>query len=250
MKEYSKTYYLSAGECTPQGELPLPLLVNRVIDIATLHANEWGVGYERLIADGHAWVLARVAVEMKRYPRVNEYYSLTTWIEDYNHMFSQRNMMVRDQKGRVIGYVRTIWMVIDLKTRQSVDISQLSYIRENISKRKCPIAPPRRIPPATEGFHTTHTFGYTECDFNRHVNTVRHIEQMLNLFSIRQYDERMIHRMEIAFLKEVVYGQEVGITCQKKTPCEYLISMHLNKVDHVRGRIVFRRRPQPRSSEG
>ncbi len=54
MTEYTKRYYLSAGECNPESEMPVPLLVSRLIEIATLHANEWGVGYAHLIAENHA----------------------------------------------------------------------------------------------------------------------------------------------------------------------------------------------------
>lgn len=239
MKEFSKTYYLSAGECNPQGELPLSLLMSRVIDIATLHANEWGVGYKRLIADGHAWVLARVTIEMERYPRVDEHYTLTTWIEDYNHMFSQRNMMVTDADGNVLGYVRTIWMVIDLATRKSVDISQLSYIRDNISDRRCPIEPQNKIQPLCEGSYVMHTFGYAECDFNRHVNTVRYIDLLVNQLPIEYYDKRIVHRLEVAFIKETHYGEEAMVCFFDENPNEWLMSISVNKIDHVRARLQF-----------
>ena len=140
-KVFSKTYYLAAGECNPQGELPLTLLMTRIIEVATLHANSWGVGYARLIQDNQVWVLSRVSIEMTVYPKVNENYSITTWIEDYNRHFSQRNMRIDDAEGNPLGYVRTIWMVIDMNTRASVDISQLGYIRENVSDLLCPIEP-------------------------------------------------------------------------------------------------------------
>ncbi len=240
MKEYSKTYYLSAGECNPEGEMPLPLLVDRVIDVATHHANAWGVGYERLIADGHAWVLARVTTEMERYPRVDEHYTLTTWIEDYNRMFSQRNMMVTDEQGQVLGYVRTIWMVIDLQSRQSVDISQLSYIRDNIHDRPCPIAPQGRLKPLGEGKAVAHQFGYTECDFNRHVNTVRYIELMLNQFTLDHFDHHQVHRMEVAFIKETRYGENVTLLMSEQVPLDWMLSIaDTDGAAHVRARMQF-----------
>lgn len=72
IKEYTQKFYLVAGDCNPEKELPLTMLMNRVIEIATVHANMWGIGYDALIKNNHAWVLSRVAVEMKRYPKVNE----------------------------------------------------------------------------------------------------------------------------------------------------------------------------------
>ena len=239
MKEFSKTYYLSAGECNPQSELPLPLLVNKVIDVATLHANEWGVGYKRLIADNHAWVLARITIEMERYPRVNENYTLTTWIEDYNRMFSQRNMEVTDERGNTLGYVRTIWMVIDLSTRQSVDMSQLTYIRENINDRPCPIAPQAKLRPVAEGEVTEHTFGYVECDFNRHVNTVRYLELLLNQFELSYFDNNVVHRMEMSFIKETRYGESVHVIKKEETEGDWRMAISLDGNDHIRARFQF-----------
>ena len=54
---YSHTYSLTAGECDPESRLPLPLIVSRLIEVATEQANAWGVGYARLKEDGQAWVL-------------------------------------------------------------------------------------------------------------------------------------------------------------------------------------------------
>ena len=246
MKEYSKTYYLSAGECNPQAELPLPLLMNRIIDVATMHANEWGVGYERLIADNYAWVLARVTIEMERYPKVNENYTLTTWIEDYNHLFSQRNMAISDHNGETIGYVRTIWMVINLSTRQSVDISQLSYIRDNINDRPCPIAPQSKLLPVKDGLARAHVFKYVDCDFNRHVNTVRYLELLLNQFSLEHFDDNFVNRLELAFLKETHYGETVDVY-RKEDGQRWLMAISSNGVDHVRAGISFL--PRNRTNE-
>ena len=68
-----------------------------------------------------------------------QHYSLSTWIESYNRHFSERNFEITDSEGNPIGYARTIWVVIDLSTRESQDISALQYIRENVSDKICPI---------------------------------------------------------------------------------------------------------------
>ena len=75
IKEYSETFFLAPGECDPQQRMPLSLLTMRLIQVATYHANQWGVGYETLIKERETWVLSRVAIEMHRYPMVNETYT-------------------------------------------------------------------------------------------------------------------------------------------------------------------------------
>ena len=242
-KVFSKTYYLAAGECNPQGELPLTLLMTRIIEVATLHANSWGVGYARLIQENQVWVLSRVTIEMMAYPRVNENYRLTTWIEDYNRHFSQRNMRIDDAEGNPLGYVRTIWMVIDMNTRASVDISQLAYIRENVSDLQCPIEPMSRLHPIQDGRAINYTFGYMDCDFNRHVNTVRYLSHLMNLFDMDRYDHNFISRMEISFVKETRYGETAQFIIDDSAPMDTLMSVtDADGNDHVRARFHWRPR--------
>lgn len=243
LKEYNKTFYLSAGECNPQGEMPLSLLVSHIIEIATLHANSWGVGFEYLIKSNQTWVLSRVTTQMKRYPRAGENYELITWIEDYNSHYSQRNIEIRTDGGEVLGFARTIWMVIDLSERTLVDISQLSYISSNISARECPIEPQSRLRPVADATRIVeHTFGYVDCDFNRHVNTVRYLELMMNQFELSHYDNNMIKRMEIAFVKEAHYGSTARVLINDADCAETRISINVDDTDRVRCRFIWKQR--------
>ena len=243
LKQFSRTYYLAAGECNPQGEMPLTLLMTRIIEVATFHANSWGAGYARLIQDNQVWVLSRVTIELTAYPKINEDYTLTTWIEDYNRHFSQRNFRLDDAEGNPLGYVRTIWMVIDLSTRSSVDISQLGYIGENISDLPCPIEPNSRLRPIEEGHAVDYTFGYMDCDFNRHVNTVRYLSHLMNMFDMDCYDHFFIHRMEIAFIKETHYGETVQFIIDDADPMDSRMSItDAEGNDHVRARFHWQER--------
>lgn len=242
MKEFSKTYYLAAGECNPQGELPLTLLMTRIIEVATLHANSWGVGYERLIRDNQVWVLSRVTIEMNENPKVNTNYKLTTWIEDYNRHFSQRNMRLDDENGKPLGYVRTIWMVIDMNTRASVDIEKLGYIRENVSDIPCPIEPQSRLRPIEQGHAVDYTFGYMDCDFNRHVNTVRYLSLLMNMFDMDCYDHYFIRRMELSFIKETHYGETAQFVIDDSDSMESHMSITIDGDDHVRARFLWQER--------
>ena len=79
-KVLSETFFLSAGETNAEQEMSLPLLVSKLIDIATLHANHLGIGNPSMKEMKAGWVLARLAVEIKDYPKVNENYTLSTWI--------------------------------------------------------------------------------------------------------------------------------------------------------------------------
>lgn len=246
IKEFSCTYFLTAGECNPSKEMPLSLVVSRLIEVATIHANSWGAGYAKLVGDDQCWVLSRVTVEMKRYPKVNEEYTFVTWIEDYNRYFSQRNFAILDYNGEEIGYLRTIWVVINNSTRDMVAISKLSYICDKISKRLCPIEPQSRLGrvDGREGFYK---FRYTDTDINRHVNSVKYVELLMNQWDFHFYDKYMIKRFEIAYIKECLYGMEAKVAVDDGADgldAHLEISTKVNDVEtiHCRGRLVFEER--------
>ena len=77
IKEYSHRYFLAPGECTPEGEMPITLLLTRIIEVATEHADMWGVGYSTLVTSNESWVLTRVTIEMTKMPPVNKKYVFT-----------------------------------------------------------------------------------------------------------------------------------------------------------------------------
>ena len=210
IKEYIKHYTLTAPECSPQAIMPLTLLAGRVIETATYHANDLGIGYARLLADGKAWVLSRLSIEMRRWPSVSEEYTLRTWIEGFNRHFSERNFEITGLDDEVLGHARSIWMAIDIKERQGGDLSMLDALRDTVCDRPCPMEKTRRFSPVgdTADYESRYRFRYCDCDFNRHVNTLRYIELIQNRWDMDFYDSHRVSRFDIAFMHEAKCAQE------------------------------------------
>lgn len=210
--EHSRSYFLSAGESNAEGLMPLTLMVERLIEISTEHANSLGIGYAELIKKNIGWVLSRVSLEMHRYPRINETYVLTTWIESYNRFFSERNIAVTAPGGEVLGYARTVWVAMDFEKRALANLTQLDRRCFPVADLPCPIDRTPTLAPAGEGATAVpYTFKYCDLDFNRHVNTVRYIELLLNQKSLEHYDAFVAGRFDIHFHHECRYGQTVEL---------------------------------------
>lgn len=210
---HSEQYYLSAGECGPESHMPVPLVASRMIEVATHHANLIGVGYDDLIVNRQAWVLSRLTIEMQRYPMINENYSVTTWVEGVNRHFSERNFEIADQSGTIIGYGRSVWVAIDIDSRTVADISRFTILSDIICDRPCPIAPQGRHRQAAPPDRTaSYTFRYCDLDFNRHVNSARYIELLLNQWPLEFHDSHIIRRIEISYLHEAHFGDEAHIS--------------------------------------
>ncbi len=238
-KLFTKEYYISPGDCSGQGELPVWRLLDNLIETATYHANSWGVGYAKLIQENRTWVLSRVAIEMKRYPHVNETYTVTTWVDSFNRHYSQRYFKIADTQGNTLGYAKTIWVVIDLTTRASCDISALSYIAENVFPQPCPIEGQSRIRLTEPSRTAHHSCLFTDIDFNRHVNSTRYVCLFLNQWSMEHYDSYFTSRFEISFMKEAYAGEELTITVDESDPLDAKLSLNRGDVCLSAARIVF-----------
>lgn len=243
---YTHTYYLAAGEGTPEQQMPAGLLFAKCIEVATEHANSLGVGFENLMSHGQTWVLSRMVVEMTSYPAVNENYTIETWVDSFNRAFSDRFFRILDSRGAVCGFARTTWVAIDMQKRTLADISRFDTLRASITAaRECPIAPCGRHRPLPDGITPTltHTFAYSDIDSNRHVNTVRYVEMLMDCWSADFHAAMTPTRIEVTFMRECVYGEQAEITTQSN-PAASTTDAQLSV--GTERRIHFRIRFEPR----
>lgn len=209
----SKTWLLTAGETDAEALMPVTLVATRAIQLATEHANALGIGYSQLAEEHMGWVLARLSIEMIRYPAINEWYTMSTWIEGYNRFFSDRCYELRDCNDEIIGHIRSMWVAIDMKNRTMADLSTLEKSRFPVLDRKCPLPRQRNSVIASDAPATksAYTFKYCDIDFNRHVNTIRYLDLVLNLYTLDFFDHKRIKRLDAVFEHECLYGENVEL---------------------------------------
>ena len=223
--QHTESWFLSAGDANAEMEMSLPLLTQRLIEISTDHANNLEIGNPWL-PDHCGWVLSRVAIEMREYPIVSTTYSIDTWIETWNRHYSERAFCISDSEGRSMGYAREIWMVLDTHTHANAGLDQLSFSKEFLLSRECPIPRAskhnllklpeeikeneRRVVAAAPN-PAEYTIQYTDLDAYRHVNTVRYVRLIMNQFTLKEHDEMIVRRVEFAFLDEGAYGMTIQI---------------------------------------
>ncbi len=242
-----RTYYLSAAECNAQQEMSIPQLAQKLIDVATEHANILGIGNPDMPNPDMGWVLSRLTIEMNCYPRENTDYTITTWVEDWNRHFSRRAFSISDADGNILGYARSIWMVLNTSDRSNAGLSGLNFKQEWISNIQCPIPmQEKHVKMESDGHEPIYRFKYCDIDFYRHVNTVRYIDLLLNQFSMQAYDDNIVNRLELSFLHEASYGMEVRIMKQMIDTDRQLYRLYLESADGTRPILYSRLRFSPR----
>ena len=113
-----------------RGRVTLPMIGNYLIHAASSHAGERGFGFNDMSERHTAWVLSRLAIEMKEYPTAFDKINLYTWIDEVGRLFTSRCFELADENGKTFGFARSIWAAIDVETRRPtlLDIEALANI--------------------------------------------------------------------------------------------------------------------------
>lgn len=200
------------------GRIFMGVLGNHLLNAAGNHSQRRGWGIGALNESHHTWVLSRLSVEMEEMPRQYEHFEIATWVENVIKLFTNRNFAILRPDGTAYGYARSIWAMIDLDTRKPCDLLTLydgdilNYIvseEENV----CPIAGHGRFRiKAPELVRTIDTY-YSDVDINGHINSIKYIEHILDLFP-RETFEKGIKRFEIAYKTESYMGDTLSFYTQ------------------------------------
>ncbi len=238
---YQNQYFLTAGECDAQAAMPLTLIVSRIIETATDHANSLGIGYANLISMNLGWVLSRLTIDIVNRPGINSPYTVTTWIEGFNRLFSDRCFEMADKDGTVFCRARSLWAAIDLEKRVAADLTVLDTAPMINTERHSPVK--RQERPSSPAVVTTerqYRFMFSDLDFYRHVNSVRYVETILNQWSLERYDRQEIERFEIAFNHECHYGDVVDIKSDDSDPMKSVLEITRDGVRVTAVKIFWR----------
>lgn len=186
-----------------------------ILQAAAKNADDNGFGVRELNRENYTWVLIRMAVEIIRMPTMYERISIKTWIESIRAATTTRNFAVYDEQNQIIAYSGTNWAMIDLTNRKPIDLGKLPTLTHYISGNPIPISIVSKLPSVTSPLFTTRNVQYSDIDFNKHVNSMKYLQWILNEYSIDWYSHHAIKRFDINFLHEATYGDQINIHLQR-----------------------------------
>ena len=215
--------------CDFSGRMFLGHLGNQMLNAADFHSTDRGFGMKYLMTIKRSWVLSRLAIEMTEMPEQYERFAVETWVESAMRYFTSRNFQVTGSDGHVYGYGRSIWAMIDTESRQPTDIFSIENGAINkwiVDDKPCPIEKGERVKISenTE-FVRVIDINYNDIDINGHVNSVKYIEHVLDLWDIAWYREHRLKRFEIAYVAEAHQGDKLSFYREQTTENEYCVRL-------------------------
>ena len=187
-------------------------LCNNVLNIAGVDAQRNGFGVDSLMKNNCSWVLSRLAMEFDTRPEQFTQYTIRTWVNYDGRVLSSRNFVLTDAAGNIFGRVVSQWAMINFETRRPADLTQLaeSYMAV-LSDEASPCERPHKLTAIEPEQTFEHRIVYSDIDFNRHVNTMRYMDMMVDMLPIETFSETRPVRIDFHFVKESVYGQTLTV---------------------------------------
>lgn len=219
--------------CDFHSRLFMGHLGNHLLNAADFHSNDRGYGMSYLMPRHKTWVLSRLAIEMEEMPRSYDKFFVETWVESAMKYFTARDFKVMgktaDGEERVYGYGKSVWAMIDMESRQPVDIYSIhdGLIKEYIETEKaCPISASSRVKMSKDAaFVRSIDTYYNDVDPNGHINSVKYIEHILDLFDLDFYKTHFLQRFEIAYVAESHQGDRLNFYMEQISDEEYCIKI-------------------------
>jgi medium-chain acyl-[acyl-carrier-protein] hydrolase len=234
----TKSYFINRF-----GELSTSYLFYQMQDIAWEHADILGFGYDKLKTEQQFWVLSRLRVKINRRPKWGEDFTLETWSRGADRFYGYRDFYFVDKDGNNIIEATTSWLVLDLKSKRIVQLTDFknfpTYEESVFGKNANKVRPPK----SDETLQFSPAL-FTEIDINQHFNSGRYLERIINSYDSDFHEKNDLIEFEVNFLKEGMPTDQLAVKKQFIDDKNHICSVvrESDGVDLIRARMVWRKR--------
>lgn len=208
---FEKEWTLNFTQCYPNGQLKYSELNNILQITASEHAENLGFGYKAMVNASQSWVLSRMLIEIDNLPRYTQNITVRTWIQDFTGSRSIRNFEVW-LDDQVLVRASSLWVVFNIKSRRA-DIFALSTDHMEFFRDKTST---KNLVEKIDGnvdFQLLNNYKVklSDLDIVYHANNVKYMEWCFDAMEPERILNGTIHNLEMNFLKELNYADEVTI---------------------------------------
>lgn len=205
MKENFYKYSVQPEDVDQTNLSTIPSLYRKVISAISNNIRKEGYGVDVLSKKGQTWVLVRCGMEIIKRPELYTDLSIAVWKGDEDSICYSRNVEIYGPAGELLGCGITEWSIMEKDSHRLVVMN----LESPLESKTVTCKRPRRIP-QFEGGHTEYgQVGYSECDFNGHLNNCRYVDWFFNLLPERATSLSSRIRLDINFKKEIFKGADI-----------------------------------------
>lgn len=223
LTKLDQDYYLRAVDVDINGTWMPSAIFVRMQEIAEDHAASVGLGRVDLVDTmGFGWVLTRMHVQMKQYPRLAETIRVSTWPLKPTRLTFLRHFMFHNDRGEELGRASSQWVLFDIKDRILRRTSVLGDYPHDPNAEGVLPEPGKIILPKEMDKQCTRKVLYSDVDMNGHMNNTKYLNWMCELFSSDYLRRRRMHDIRINYIAEAYIDQEIDLYLQEGDGGHYI----------------------------
>lgn len=199
-------------------------------EMANVHAQKLGFGYDDLMRTRTVWVLSRMHIHFDRHPVWREEVTMSTWHKGPSGLFYLRDFQMSDRQGNSLVSATTSWLVINVDTRHICRDAGIldrgtALMTDALSKECGKIIMPKECDAVKTGEHNV---AYSDVDMNGHTNNARYLVWAMDVLDYDFAKKHPVKDVRINFNVETRPGDTVELFraddilegCLKKTYVE------------------------------
>jgi medium-chain acyl-[acyl-carrier-protein] hydrolase len=220
---WKETYNVKVYETDALGRANLTSLCNYFQDTAWKHFREIDRRGGPMLEQNDIWILARMEIRIDRMPKWEDNITIETWPPKMERLFAFRDFRISDESGNCMASGSTSWAVINMPTRKIRRLTGMAEKWPEFPAERAIGKDPEKVSEPVWGERSPFfEVKYSDLDVNRHVNNVKYIEWMYDIFSMEFLETNEIKKAEINFIDEAQFGDCVSGTSAADSPGVYI----------------------------
>ena len=198
---------LSEGRWKPSG------ILVRMQEIAEDHAIALHCGRFNMVEEtGMVWMLTRLHLEMKKYPKITEDILIKTWHGPVSKLVFPRHFSFSYPNGEELGCATSDWVLFNIRNRKLQRPSALTVPYEADPSLTPPARAPMRIRfPESMQLLEKRRVRYSDTDMNIHMNNAKYADWICDLFPADFLSKHRMREMDITYSAEAVPDQVIEL---------------------------------------
>lgn len=229
---YKINHQVKYSEVDSNYRMRLDHIATHFQDITGLHSNEMEIDGKTLLERSNAyWVLTKLKMRLHRLPAFEQTVEIETWPTVVKGVRFGRDYRISKDGKPLISCISD-WCTLDHDTRKPRRVDTIHYPHTMPHREDRSAAGDfLRMREAVEqrDYHHTYRSSFVDIDTNEHTNNIAYLRMMLNCFSPEEFKGLPLDQLQVSFLSQAFYGDEILIY-KKKTDYGFYIEGQCNGI--------------------
>ena len=210
---WNALHKINPFEVDPTKKATVQTLCKIMQEAAWDHADVLGFGYPQMLERDLIWVLSRQKIKVHHFPKWGETIRSKTWPTGAQRLFAFREFQIFNEKDALIAEAKGTWLVLDAKSRKPIRVfAQMEIpVGKGLFKGDLEKLPSPKDYQMQPQFPVRHS----DLDWHNHVNHVQYLEWILDSCPLEMHVRFCVASLEMDFLSETRYGNEISVCTQK-----------------------------------